>query len=78
MQRKQNATRIAHSYSNKTRYTRDYFFLWWKDFQQDFSVFEYPISWNCIQYIFISRGAVFLMRKEYMKHDSYNSLKLFF
>ena len=41
------------------------------------SVFIDSISWNCIQYIFISRGVVFLMRKEYLKQDSKNILRGF-
>ena len=37
-------------------------------------------KWNCIQYIFISRGAVLLMGQEYLKQDSNDILKqiLFF
>ena len=41
------------------------------------SVFINSISWNCVQYIFISRGAVFPMRWEYLKQDSNNILKQF-
>ena len=35
------------------------------------------ISWNCIQYIFISRGAAFLIRQGYLKQGSNNILKQF-
>ena len=35
------------------------------------------ICWNCIQYICISTGGVFLRRYEYLKQDSNNNLKQF-
>ena len=47
----------------ETRFTRDYF-LWRKDlWQRMFKIFSFYQfnKWNCIQYIFISRGAVLLM-----------------
>ena len=40
-------------------------------------IFVNSISWNCIQFIFISRGAAFLMRQEYLKQGSNNILKQF-
>ena len=41
------------------------------------SILVYLISWNCIQYIFISRGAAFLIRQGYLKQGSNNILKRF-
>ena len=38
---------------------------------------NHSISWNCVQFIFIFRGAAFLMRWEYLKQDSNHSLKQF-
>ena len=63
MQTKQHSTCKTHTRIQiLTRYTRDYF-CGARNFSRKCSkslVFIYSISWNCIQYIFISRGAVLL------------------
>ena len=41
------------------------------------SIFVNSVSWSCIQYNFISRGAAFLMRDGYLKQGSNNILKQF-
>ena len=59
--------------------TRDYI-LWWKDLEQKMcKIFSFinSISWNCIQYIWISIGVVFLRRQEYFIWDSNDNLKQF-
>ena len=55
-----NNTRIRM----ETIYTRDFFF-WWKDLEQKIilksSFLFNSTSWNCVQYIVTSRGAVFFI-----------------
>ena len=63
----------------ETKFTRDFFcggrILSRKCSKSSF--FVNSISWNCIQYILISRGAAFLLRQGYLKQGSNNILKQF-
>ena len=64
MQTKQHATKKPNSFSNRNNY-RGLLFVeggsWAENVQNLQEVFIDSISWNCIQHIFNSRGAVFLM-----------------
>ena len=64
MQTEQNTSKKKNPHIKKeTRLTRDYFLLRKDLLQRMFKILSfYSISWNCIQYIYISRGAAFLMR----------------
>ena len=76
MQTKQHATKIPHSYSNKIY--QELFFVVEGFLARNVKNLQFlSTSWNCIQYIFISRGAVFLMRQGYLKQGSNNILKQF-
>ena len=60
IQTKQHAMKKPHSNSNRNKIYKGLFFVveeFWVENVQNNS-----ISWNCIQYIFISRGAAFLIR----------------
>ena len=65
MHTKEHATKKPTHFQMETRYTRDNF-LWKKgslaENVQNLQFLLNSISWNCVQYIFISIGAVFLMR----------------
>ena len=63
----------------ETRFTREYFLV--EEGSLAENVQNHPfinsLSLSCIQYIFNSRGAVFLMRYKYLKQDSNIILKQF-
>ena len=75
MQTKQHVMKKPHSYSNRNKIYKGLLIVvegFWAG-----NVQNLQFSWNCIQYIFISRGVAFLMYEEYLKQGSNNILKQF-
>ena len=65
IQTEQHAMKKPQSYSNRNEIYKGLFFVvegFWPENFQNLQILVYLISWNCIQYIFISRGAAFLIR----------------
>ena len=74
MQTKHNATKKPHSNSNINKILQG---VLAENVENLHFFIKFFTSWNCIQYISISRGAVCLMRQKCLKQESNNILKQF-
>ena len=80
IQTKQHAMKKLFSYLSRNKIYKGLFFVVEGFFSRKCSkssIFVNSISCKCIQYIFIYRGAAFLMREWYLKQGSNNILKQF-